>query len=202
MKGLPLIAALVLPACSPANPETAEASARQSVVPGAVVATAAATPATGAKAAVGAVCAKDEPVLFSCNLRNGRKVAVCGALLGGRATAQYRYGKPGEPAEMIWPRSSSDSRVAFASVPYSGGGEAQLSFANGTTRYVVYSRIIRTNFAADEPNDPAIEDGVLVMQGGRQLANLACDDQPMHPVDYNVSEKFADKAEELFTLGD
>lgn len=148
----------------------------------------------------GALCGAGEEAVFSCKLANGKHVSVCGAQ--GAKLAQYRYGISGKTPELIWPARAADGKLQWASTPYSGGGEAQISFARGDTRYVVYSRVIRTNFAAGEPNNPAIEDGVLVLKGSKQLADLKCDDADGKPVDYDLAEKYAEKADDLFFYGE
>ena len=87
---------------------------------------------------------------------------------------------------------------AWASVPYSGGGEAQIKFENAGTHYIVFSQIIRTNFEPGEPNNPAINDGVAVFKDGAQIAKRICDDAQVKPIDYDAAEKLLPIEEELF----
>ncbi len=148
----------------------------------------------------GAQCAEGEEAVFSCKLANGKHVSVCGNL--ETKFAQYRYGAAGKAPDLVWPAKAADGKLDWASVSYSGGGEAQISFARGDTRYVIYSRVVRTNFTAGEPNNPAVEDGVLILKGGKQLADLKCDDGDVKPVDYDRAGKFADKADDLFFYGE
>jgi len=139
------------------------------------------------------LCAAGEPVLFSCQLDNRNLVSICGARNGaGNPVAQYRYGKAGQVPELTWPEAGSADRLKFASVPYSGGGEAQLHFRRGDTQYVVYSRVIRTNFTAGEPNDPALEDGIVVRKGEKIIARHSCADPKLVPIDYEKAELYAE----------
>ena len=112
-------------------------------------------------------CASGEAEVFSCKVAGGKRIAICGTGTG-RGEAEYRFGD-GEPELVL-------SGGRWASVPYSGGGEAQVAFASGDTSYVVFSRIVRTNFAAGEPNDPAISDGVIVLEDKEVIGIQLCDD--------------------------
>lgn len=111
-------------------------------------------------------CSAPERTLFFCEAGRAQ-IAVCGTTdMEGRPNAQYRYGV--DQAELVL------SNGRFASVPYSGGGEAQIEFASGTTRYIVYSRTVRTNFAAGEANNPEFTDGVMVVRDGETVADRQC----------------------------
>ncbi|RKF23185.1 hypothetical protein D6851_01460 [Altericroceibacterium spongiae] len=138
-----------------------------------------------------AECSVDEEPLFACPLENGKKVAVC--LVDrpdGQSFVQYRYGEACKTAELAWPEKPGTEQLRFASTPYSGGGEAQLSFARGHTRYVIYSRVVRTNFKAGEPNNPKFEDGVMVLRDSRLQADYKCrDGEAPIPVDYNLADE-------------
>lgn len=142
-------------------------------------------------------CGEGEEVIFACTMKSGKKASICVTEEGDTKFAQYRFGPAGKPAELAWPMSPADGRLAFKSVPYSGGGEGQLSFVKGDTRYVVFSRMVRTNFEPGEPNYPAIEDGILVLRGGSVLGELACADVAM-PVQYALAEEYSEPAPEIF----
>ena len=143
------------------------------------------------------LCAPDEDVLFSCQLENRKMASVCGVTnKAGSAVAQYRYGKSGQVPELTWPEADSGERLEFASVPYSGGGEAQLHFRRGDTQYIVYSRVIRTNFTAGEPNDPDLADGIFVRKGDRIVARHACDDPEVRPIDYEKANLYAETSDD------
>ncbi len=192
------IAAIVLAGCSPAPVKDAPASDEATVVAGSVIA------GKADKAVLkpaDAQCAGGEQTVFSCKLSSGRRASVC-VTGGDSGFAQYRFGKDGAVPELTWPATAASGTLEWASVPYSGGGEAQISFARGDTRYIIYSRIIRTNFAVGEPNNPAIEDGVLVQGAGDKTTDLRCDDPDVAPVNVNLAEKHAARSEGLFTYGE
>ena len=137
-------------------------------------------------------CASGEAEVFSCKVAGGKRIAICGTGMGtGRGEAEYRFGD-GEPELVL-------SGGRWASVPYSGGGEAQVAFASGDTRYVVFSRIVRTNFAAGEPNDPAISDGVIVLEGEEVIGFQLCDDPDVAAIDYDLAEAHFPRADDLFS---
>lgn len=137
---------------------------------------------------VGLLCLGVEETLFSCKVEDGNSLSVCAA---GNAVS-YRYG-PGSPEVSI-------KGTRWATVPYSGGGEAQILFTNGDTNTIVFSRMVRTNFTAGEPNNPAISDGVIVMRGDKVLSMQKCEGgQAEKPVDYNLADAKLMRENELFT---
>lgn len=147
------------------------------------------------------LCSAKEPVLFSCQLKNRKVISVCGTEKGaGNKTAQYRFGALGQSPELVWPDAASKDRLTFASVPYSGGGEAQISFSRGDVTYVVYSRIVRTNFTAGEPNNPEMTDGVMVLKRGKTVSDLVCADPEVVPVDYDLATQYASRSDEAFII--
>jgi len=137
-------------------------------------------------------CAQGERTLFFCEA--GRKqIAVCGVTdAKGQPQAQYRYGA--DTAELVL------NGGRFANVPYSGGGEAQIEFVNDATRYIVYSRTIRTNFKAGEPNNPEFTDGVMAVRGGKVLSDRQCTGEPQS-VDVMAGDDYGGVESELFYLG-
>ncbi len=146
-------------------------------------------------------CSVKEPVIFSCQLKNRKTVSVCGTENGaGAKTAQYRFGYVGKAPELVWPEAAGKDRLTFASVPYSGGGEAQLSFSRGDVTYVVYSRVVRTNFKAGEPNNPEMSDGILVLKGKKTINDLVCADPGLVPVDYDLAAGYANHSDEAFVI--
>ncbi len=134
-------------------------------------------------------CSRRERTLFFCEA--GRKqIAVCGVSdAQGKPQAQYRYGS--DTAEIVL------NGGRFASVPYSGGGEGQIEFVNGATRYIVYSRTVRTNFEPGEPNDPEFTDGVMVVRGGKVLSDMQCTGEPQS-VDVMAGDDYGGVADEIF----
>ncbi len=134
-------------------------------------------------------CQEGEETLFSCDDKGGKQIAVCGK----DGNAQYRFGN--EVAEITLDNGK------FASVPYSGGGEAQIAFSNGDTRYIVFSRIVRTNFEPGEPNNPKITDGVMVVRGGETIGKRTCIAGSPSAVDVGAGENYGGVASELFYEG-
>lgn len=61
-----------------------------------------------------------------------------------------------------------------AETGFSGGGEVQTRFVNGSWTYVLYTRIVRTAFGGR--NDPRPEAGVDVLSDGRTVSRIGCDD--------------------------
>ncbi|UYH53856.1 hypothetical protein N6L26_07160 [Qipengyuania sp. SS22] len=133
-------------------------------------------------------CAPEEERIFSCKVASGKRIAICGT---GEREAEYRFGESTPELVLRGGR--------WASVPYSGGGEAQVAFASGTTRYIVFSRVVRTNFAAGEPNNPAISDGVMVLDGEKVIGLQLCDDADIVSIDYDLAEAHFPRADELFS---
>lgn len=136
---------------------------------------------------VSVACADDELTVFSCKAKNGKQIAVCASEKG----VDYRYGK--DSAEL------SLKGKEYFSAAYSGGGEIQLSFDNKGTQYIVFSRIVRTNFEPGEPNNPAISDGVIALSGEKVLNVQVCDDPNVKSVDYDLAAKYLEETDGLFT---
>ena len=154
-------------------------------------------PSPGADIAPAVACTAAEEPLFLCPVGRGRSVAVCSApRADGGHDVHYRFGKG--TSELTLPRPGGPP-PRFGSVPYSGGGEQQIEFRNGDTRYIVFSRMVRTNFAEGEPNDPAIIDGLVVMQGEEVIAMHTCEGEPMLPVQYFPAEEAMGRVDHLFT---
>ncbi len=147
-----------------------------------------AKPSTSPPARAQVACTESEEPLFSCKVENGKQLAVCAAESGN---VQYRYGKA--EAELVLDGGE------WARAAYAGGGEAQIAFANDDHRYIVFSRMVRTNFAPGEPNIPAISDGVIVLRNDEVLSVQVCDDPDLLPVQYDAAERALPLADELFT---
>jgi hypothetical protein len=134
---------------------------------------------TGIRQATTVACAAGETPIFSCKFADGKRVAVCGIAPG---KAEYRFGGEGKPELVL-----NGGRNAYAM--YSGGGESQLAFDDGDdTRYIVFSRMVRTGFG-EEGNMPAISDGVVVERAGKFAAIRICDDPDLRPVDVDAAQK-------------
>lgn len=182
-RALGLAACAALSACQ-AQP------AEQAAAPDTPVAVAALPSAAARQAAAPVACAADETPIFSCRFADGKRVAVCGTVPG---EAEYRFGGDGAP-ELVLGGGENAYQM------YSGGGESQLAFANGTTRYIVFSRMVRTGFGEDG-NFPAISDGIVVERAGKFMGVRICDDADLLPVQTGAAERYLQptKDETLFT---
>lgn len=175
-----LAAMLVLAACD-GQPDVAAQQAAASPAP-------LSSPGVVPASASSAACAAGETPIFACSFADGKRVAVCGTAPG---KAEYRFGGGDGPELTL----SGGQR---ASVMYSGGGEQQLAFDNGDTRYIVFSRMVRTGFG-EEGNNPAISDGVVVERAGTFAAIRICEGPDLLPVDTNAADAYLTPAQDLFT---
>lgn len=131
-----------------------------------------ARPSAGAGAQA-SFCTPLETVVFAC--RTGAKlVSVCASrdLTRTAGYVQYRFGRPGEPLEMILPEGHVHPGKAATgeSVAFSGGGGAWLRFRSGPVAYVVYTGIGRWG----PGGRTAEKQGLVVERGGKQVASLKC----------------------------
>jgi hypothetical protein len=111
------------------------------------------------------MCAKADQVVFSCPLRNTRKVvSVCatGDISHGRGNFYYAYGHLAAP-ELVYPAKDQATTDAFTNshLVYGGaGGGGAYSFVNKGYKYIVYS-VSGTGFD---------DGGVLVQRVGARRA--------------------------------
>jgi hypothetical protein len=150
----------------------------------------AALPSATSASPAGVACEAAETTIFACTLENGKALSVCSQ---GGDTATYRYG--GSPPELVIQGGR------WARVGYSGGGELQIAFDNGETRYIVFSRTVRTRFDG-YGNEPAFSDGVIVLRNGR-FADMQLCRADSDASDYSEASEAAmqrlPQSEELFT---
>ena len=157
-----------------------------------------AKPPVAADMARSRLCHPGEAVIFACNI-GAKLAAVCGGKSpSGARCAQYRYGVPGK-LELTYPGDGASGGLAHAETAYSGGGESQILFKNAGFQYVVYSRMVRTNFKANEPNNPAFEAGVAVMKGDKLVGNRKCANPSDVDVDVAAASKFMPEGEFIYT---
>lgn len=134
-----------------------------------------------------AACKPDETPIFTCTFADGKRVAVCGA---GEWLGYYRFGGATPELELAGGK--------YASAMYSGGGEDQIAFDNGDTRYIVFSRMVRTGFD-ENGNAPAISDGVVIERAGKFAAIRLCQDPDVLPVQTGAANAVWEDERELFT---
>jgi len=123
-------------------------------------------------------------------LQSGKRLAICSA---GGSTATYRFGGGTPELELTGGR--------WARVGYSGGGELQIAFDNGDTRYVVFGRTIRTNFD-ERGNDPASSDGVIILRDERFAGMQLCDpasDRSYYNEESEAAMQRLPQSDDLFT---
>lgn len=179
---------LLLAGCSGAAKDE-PVSQETGAAPAALARAAKATPVPAKAAPRDVDCTAPEVTIFACPMPGGKHLAVCAPEQG---EAEYRFG--GASPELVLTGGT------WANTAYSGGGEAQIRFANGDTSYVVFSRMVRTNFAAGEPNYPAITDGVLITRGDKFVALRLCEGgQAEMPVQYDAARRAFGEAQAMFT---
>ncbi|MXO69117.1 hypothetical protein GRI72_09795 [Altererythrobacter marinus] len=148
--------------------------------------------------ALAARCGAQAEPIFHCTVADGRVLSVCVATGdGGVPRVRYSFGRGA--AHLVLPTPEGPP-PRFATVPYSGGGEAQIAFDDGPWRHVVFSRMVRTNFTAGEPNYPAIRDGLVVLREGRFAQMHVCQGGAADlPIQYEAAGRAMTREDELFT---
>jgi len=122
------------------------------------------------------LCAKDETVVFSCQLKNSPKtVSLCSSsrLTKTQGYLQYRFGLPGK-VELEYPKQRSDSQKSFHYSHYFRAqfDSTEISFSTDDYTYTVFD-----NFNGEEK--PAIMDqGVTVKPpGNKKEVTYSCRDR-------------------------
>ena len=117
-------------------------------------------------------CAQGEATAFQCAV-GARQVAVCHSA-GGRSGSwlQYRFGRPGQTPELIWPEYPADPVLSAEGrvESYAGGGASWLRFRRGDHAYVVYTGIGRWG----DNGETREQSGVVVERRGEIIADLRC----------------------------
>lgn len=121
-----------------------------------------------AAAAAPSLCGQGEAVAFTCSTGT-RILSVC-ETEGGHGL-QYRYGTAAKLDLSTPPPGTAPAEVVRAgTLMYSGGGGAWLRFANGATRYTVFTAIGR--WGANGVTRSVA--GVAVTKGGADVADIPC----------------------------
>lgn len=125
--------------------------------------------------AQGTLCANDEQIVFSCHL--GKKTVSLCRPAGPEKTLVYRYGTSAK-LELVYPDVARHEKGAFtqSTKPVFGGGVTSVIFQRGNYEYRVYSKLGRSSGASQDDRYPEFEDGVVIMQAGKELKKLVCDD--------------------------
>lgn len=140
-----------------------------------------------AKGSAKVACAADETPIFSCRFKDGKRVAVCGA---SEWQGRYRFGDATSELEL--------NGGSYAYTMYSGGGESQIAFDNGDTRYTVFSRMVRTGFD-ENGNRPAFSDGIVIERGGKFVDIKLCEDPDLASIDRYAANAIWEDEGNLFT---
>ncbi|WP_086608969.1 hypothetical protein [Erythrobacter donghaensis] len=164
-----------------------EAGANEAKIAPVSSAPAAEPTAAPAKSSAKLDCAADETPIFACQFKDGKRVAVCGV---SEWYGRYRFGR--DTAELELDGGN------YAYTMYSGGGEGQIAFDNGDTRYIVFSRMVRTGFD-ENGNRPAISDGIVIERGGRFVDIKLCEDPDMIPLRNEAANAIWEDEGKLFT---
>ena len=107
-------------------------------------------------------CDAGERPVFSCTTAHGKQVEVCQAT----QLIHYAYGAPGKPAEL----RLSKANEAFVWEHYEGvssGIEDDLTFDNGSTRYLI-------THVADFDDPSKAEANIVVIQPGSANRYIGC----------------------------
>lgn len=130
-----------------------------------------ALPITSASAATPA----GDELLFKCT--TGAKGAFLYARKGpdGQPLGpQYVSTSSGKP-EFTYPATPDRTRAVFgfSRRGFAGGGEYHVTFHNGPYTYIVWDKTT----VADNQSLPDFKSGVIVLQGGKLVANRRCKDE-------------------------
>ena len=113
-------------------------------------------------------CRSEEKVIFTCALKNQKKLSVCGDEKTKKI--EYRFGRP-KKIEMALPAMN------FGSIMYSGGGGSYIRFKKDATEYLVYSSFVKGSE----------DSGVNIKKDGKLIAEISCHVQG--EVDFPALEK-------------
>lgn len=125
------------------------------------------------------LCRPNEVVIASCSI--GRKsVSVCGAM---KSSSSYRFGTP-QKIEI----EAHDIRMARRA--YSGGGETQILVRNNAYTYILYDRMVRSNFSSSGENSPDFSSGLLVVKSGKVVQSRSCSSNTEVFISSRVAEEY------------
>lgn len=115
-------------------------------------------------------CTTEERVIFSCVLKQGKILSLCGSpvITNESGYLQYRIGFPGKESSLIYPEDRAHPADSFwgGSQAFSGGGATHIRFNIGQYSYVVFTGLGRG----------WKKEGVVVKRNGQQISYLSCDD--------------------------
>jgi len=124
----------------------------------------------------GTMCQAGETVLFACNTKHAKKIAVCARSAGGSAFGdiRYRFGTDAH-TELEFPLEPQrlDTYATGASMGDNGRGTLLfLSLKRKETTYSVYDKVVNPTYRQEGASESS---GVLVERSGKVLANIRCE---------------------------
>lgn len=124
----------------------------------------------------GTMCHADETVLFACDTRHARKIAVCARSVSGSVFGdiRYRFGTDAR-MELEFPSKPQPIDTYATGASMGDGGRGTLIFLSlkqKDTTYSVYSMVVNPTYHHDGASE---SNGVLVERAGKVVANIHCD---------------------------
>lgn len=128
-------------------------------------------PATGFTKETPSLCLLDEEVYFSCLMKNGKILSLCGNSSNPTEAIQYRYGKKNN-LELTFPNDMLNSREKFTYNSYFrySADYFRVSFLSDQYYYRIYRDI-------DSESSPELKAGVIVeikSNTNKKEFNLPC----------------------------
>jgi len=118
------------------------------------------------------LCTSDEAVLFSCDVKDGKKVSLCASqpISASQGYLQYRFGKGGA-VELQYPADLHESQKKFAYSHYSRYQVSRtvVSFENGGYKYS-----ITNDYEGDMPGEKSTKIQGVEVSKGEKATMLAC----------------------------
>lgn len=132
-------------------------------------------PEVQAGTSASSLCDAGEQVVFSCELKAGKKVALCaqaGIPLPG-AQLQYRFGTS-DKLEFRYPEVAAYgiSPFFYSSTGYSGGGELHIRFATGEHDYLLFERTVQAEVRGKK--QARFSSGVIVRKNKKVISVRPC----------------------------
>ena len=134
------------------------------------------------------MCKFKELTVFNCELSKSIS-SMCRYSDNGVLT--YRNGIDGKVNFELSNYANKNNPVFyFSNIPYAGGGEAHIRFANQEYIYYLYDKTVKTD------EDPTFSSGIVIYKKQRKISNLVCNNdasiresayesiakEPYHPI--------------------
>lgn len=111
------------------------------------------------------LCQFNESQYFSCSVRGGNEISVCGSRIidESRGYLQYRFGKQ-NAVKLVLPKSLEHPSKSFTQTQPDWMRQATLTIRNGKFSYTVYYA----------EGDGDLKNGVLITKSGKKVADIPC----------------------------